>query len=89
MNALRDDVRRWRDGGWRGASETTKKLLRHWWREDRSRRLFFCQLEAVETVIYLREMLAQERHAALQAATVAGRPRGADAGAQPAPGRSG
>ena len=61
VNALREDVKRWRDGGWRGASETTKTLLRHWWREDRSRRLFFCQVEAAETVIYLREMLAQGR----------------------------
>ncbi len=61
VNALRDDVRRWRQAGWVGASETTKTLLRHWWREDRSRRLFFCQLEAAETLIYLREMLAQGR----------------------------
>jgi type III restriction enzyme len=80
VNALRGDVRRWRESGWRGASETTKALLRHWWREDRLRRLFFCQLEAAETVIYLREMLAQGRrpqftpelslqdHAALMAA---------------------
>ena len=57
VNALRDDVRRWRASGWRNASETTKKLLRHWRREDRTRRLFFCQLEAVETVIYLQEIL--------------------------------
>ena len=36
-----------------------KKLLRHWWRADReTRRLFFCQLEAVETIIYLQEILA-------------------------------
>ena len=61
VNALRDDVERWRDSGWRGASETTKRLLRHWWRPDRTRRLFFCQLEAAETVIYLREMLARGR----------------------------
>ncbi|MGF6311909.1 type III restriction enzyme [Bradyrhizobium sp. i1.8.4] len=58
VNALRDDVRRWRESGWENASETTKKLLRHWWREDRTRRLFFCQIEAAETVIYLREILA-------------------------------
>lgn len=58
VNALRDDVRRWRESGWESASETTKKLLRHWWREDRGRRLFFCQIEAVETIIYLREILA-------------------------------
>jgi type III restriction enzyme len=59
VNALRDDVRRWRGSGWENASETTKKLLRHWWREDRTRRLFFCQIEGVETIIYLQEILAQ------------------------------
>ena len=58
VNALRDDIRRWRKAGWPNASQTTKKLLRHWWRKDRPRRLFFCQLEAVETILYLREMLA-------------------------------
>lgn len=58
VNALREDVKRWRDSGWENASETTKKLLRHWWREDRGRRLFFCQVEAVETIIYLREILS-------------------------------
>ena len=61
VNALRADVKRWRESGWQGASETTKRLLRHWWRADRSRRLFFCQVEAVETVIYLRELLARGR----------------------------
>lgn len=61
VNTLRKDVRRWRGQEWKGASETTKALLRHWWRSDRLRRLFFCQLEAVETVIYLREFLAQGR----------------------------
>jgi len=58
VNALREDVRAWRKNNWDGATTTTKQLLRHWWREDRARRLFFCQLEAVETIIYLREMLA-------------------------------
>jgi type III restriction enzyme len=58
VNTLRDDVKRWRESGWENASETTKKLLRHWWRDDRGMRLFFCQLEAVETIIYLQEILA-------------------------------
>ena len=58
VNALRDDVQKWRASKWENASETTKQLLRHWWRDDRRRRLFFCQLEAVETIIYLREILA-------------------------------
>ncbi len=57
VNALRYDVRRWRQSGWQSASETTKRLLRHWWRKDLPRRLFFCQLEAVETILYLEEIL--------------------------------
>ena len=61
VNALRDDVRRWRNDGWPNVSQTTKRLLRHWWRDDRSRRLFFCQVEAAETLIYLRELLARSR----------------------------
>lgn len=61
VNFLREDVRRWRESRYENASTTTKQLLSHWWREDRLRRLFFCQLEAVETVIYLREILAANR----------------------------
>ncbi|GAM10437.1 hypothetical protein OR1_02726 [Geobacter sp. OR-1] len=56
INALRKDVKRWRDSGYRGASAVTKELLTWWIREDRPRRLFFCQREAVETVIYLLEL---------------------------------
>jgi type III restriction enzyme len=41
-----------------GATPVTRQLLTHWRRSDRPRRLFFCQIEAVETVIYLTEMLA-------------------------------
>lgn len=59
VNALREDVKKWREGGYENASQVTKQLLRQWWREDRGRRLFFCQLEAVETIIYIREVLAQ------------------------------
>lgn len=36
----------------------TRQLLAHWSRSDRARRLFFCQGEAVETVVYLHEILA-------------------------------
>jgi type III restriction enzyme len=56
VNRLRDDVRRWRESGYRGATEVTKDLLKHWMRADRARRLFFCQREAVETIIYLLEL---------------------------------
>ena len=56
VNRLREDVKRWRDSGYRGASKVTKDLLRHWWDPNRQRRLFFCQLEAAETLIYLLEL---------------------------------
>jgi type III restriction enzyme len=61
VNALRSDLRRWRDAKYRGASNVTKDLLSHWASQDRFRRLFFCQREAVETIIYLNEMLIPGR----------------------------
>ncbi|MCE2400058.1 DEAD/DEAH box helicase family protein [Candidatus Poribacteria bacterium] len=61
VNALRDDVRRWRNSKYESATNVTKELLRHWGREDLLRRLFFCQREAVETIIYLVEILQREK----------------------------
>ena len=56
VNALRDDVRRWRESNYRNATNVTRELLRHWTRDDKERRLFFCQREAVETIIYIAEI---------------------------------
>lgn len=56
VNKLRADVKRWRNAGWEGATNVTKDLLRHWYRKDRPRRFFFCQLEAAETMIFLNEI---------------------------------
>lgn len=61
VNALRQDVAKWRASGYENATVTTKKLLAHWHDKNRPRRFFFCQLEAVETIIYLREILASGR----------------------------
>ncbi len=61
VNALRDDIRRWRQSNYEGATPVTKQLLAHWNRRDRAKRLFFCQREAVETIIYLNEILASNR----------------------------
>lgn len=61
VNALRADVRRWRDLRYEGATAVTRQLLQHWARDDRARRLFFCQREAVETVVYLAEVLGSGR----------------------------
>lgn len=61
VNALRHDVARWRSSEYENATQVTRQLLRHWRSKDRSRRLFFCQIEAVETVIYVNEILASGR----------------------------
>ncbi len=60
-NALRDKVRAWREAGYPGATWVTRDLLAYWQREGRERRLFFCQIEAAETVILLTEAPANYR----------------------------
>jgi len=62
VNLLREDVKRWRQSNYEGATQVTKQLLAWWRRPDRARRLFFCQLEAAETVIYLTEILASGKY---------------------------
>lgn len=56
VNKLRDDVRQWRNDGYPRVSHVTKDLLAHWTSEEREYPLFFCQREAVETIIYLAEV---------------------------------
>lgn len=59
INDIREKVGIWRKGGYRGVvgiTATTRRLLEYWQRPDRERKLFFCQLEALETVIYLTEV---------------------------------
>ena len=53
---VRGRVAPWRKGGHIGVTKTTAQLLAYWTRPDRERPLFFCQIEALETVIYLTEI---------------------------------
>jgi type III restriction enzyme len=55
VNEIRQAVGRWRLLGYPHTTATTKELLAHWRADDRERRLFFCQVEAAETAIYLAE----------------------------------
>ena len=55
VNEIRQAVARWRLQGYPHITATTRELLAHWRAEDRERRLFFCQIEAAETAIYLTE----------------------------------
>ncbi len=60
VNEIRSRVKAWRERGHPGATRVTQELLSYWSRPDRERKLFFCQLEAVETIIWLVEAPATE-----------------------------
>lgn len=63
VNQIRPRVAAWRAAGYPGVTAITKRLLDHWNdpEEFDGRRFFFCQLEAVETLIWLAEAPAAER----------------------------
>jgi type III restriction enzyme len=56
VNEIRQSVGRWRALNYPHITSTSRELLDHWRDEDRERRLFFCQIEAAETAIYLTEV---------------------------------
>jgi type III restriction enzyme len=61
VNRIRDALKRWRELGYPGATRTTLELLSWWQRDGRKQNLFFAQLEAAETVIFLVEARADLR----------------------------
>ena len=61
VNRIRSKLAEWRPLAMRGeggVSRTTMELMRYWRREERRHRLFFAQLEAAETIIFLSEARA-------------------------------
>ncbi len=59
VNQLRGRLALWREQGRPNVTSTTRALLEHWTSPERERRLFFAQVEAVETAIYLVEAAAK------------------------------
>jgi type III restriction enzyme len=55
VTLIRERLAAWRKDGAPGISRTTMELLSWWRRDGREHRLFFAQLEAAETVLFLRE----------------------------------
>ena len=53
---IRTSVGLWRATHYDGAATVTRRLLEHWQDPGRERKLFFCQVEALETIIYLTEI---------------------------------
>lgn len=63
VNAIRPRINKWREQGYPGVTGITKRLLQHWQdpEERTGKRFFFCQLEAIETLIWLTEAPESDR----------------------------
>ena len=62
VNLIRPRIKEWKKAGYPGVSGITKRLLEHWNELDvRTNRFFFCQLEAIETLIWLIEAPESEK----------------------------
>ena len=60
--AIREAVHGWRLRGYEGATATSRRLLTHWFESDHLQdgeewHYYYCQREAIETLIYLYEVL--------------------------------
>ena len=55
VNKIRERVDEWRDKGYSGITSITKQLLEDWKNPERETKLFFCQIESIETLIWLIE----------------------------------
>ena len=61
VNTIRKRVKAWRERGYPGVTPITRQLLNHWNNLERERKLFFCQREATETLIWLVEAPPAEK----------------------------
>jgi type III restriction enzyme len=63
VNKIRPRIKAWRESGYPGATGITRRLLEYWYNpeEREHRRFFFCQLEAIETLIWLVEAPESQR----------------------------
>ncbi|OIQ08183.1 type III restriction enzyme, res subunit [Moorella thermoacetica] len=63
VNKIRPRVDEWRERGYPGVTGITRKLLEYWRdpEERQHQRFFFCQLEAIETLIWLIEAPAASK----------------------------
>ena len=67
VRELRFQVKKWRDNGYAGAAETSKALLEWWFEKEHLMpsanglmvhfQYYFAQREAVETIIYLHDVV--------------------------------
>src|SRR3989338_8792319 len=63
VNKIRKRIDEWRDNDYPGVKGITKRLLEYWkdQEERHDKRFFFCQIEAIETLIWLVEASESEK----------------------------
>ena len=61
VNEIRAKVNKWRENGYPNVTGVTKQLLEFWIKRN-EKRLFFCQIEAIETIIWCTEVLPTEKN---------------------------
>ena len=61
VNTIRERIKQWRERGYPGVTPITRQLLNHWSNPERERKLFFCQREATEILIWLVEASPAEK----------------------------
>ena len=61
VNTIRERVKAWRERGYPGVTPITRQLLKYWSNPERERKLFFCQREAAETLLWLVEASPAEK----------------------------
>ena len=62
VNQIRAAVKLWRELGRPDTTPTTRMLFDHWTDPTRSRRLFFCQVEALDTLVFITEVAKQSTY---------------------------
>jgi type III restriction enzyme len=62
INEVRRHVASWRAAGWPNTTRLTQRLLQWWTAPGRENRLFFCQIEALETAIFITEAAQKLGH---------------------------
>ncbi|MBM3179576.1 MAG: restriction endonuclease subunit R [Chloroflexi bacterium] len=56
INKIRAKIKEWRESGYSGITRTSRDLLYYWRDENRENKLFFCQIEALETLMFITEV---------------------------------
>lgn len=61
INRIREHVAAWRQSRYPGITAVSRDLLEYWLDPDREKPLFFCQIEALETAIFLAEVAGRQQ----------------------------